>query len=277
MRVTPSGIERARPPLSARAGRLAADVHRIAVIARADLKAAYFGKSFGWLWLILEPLLLAGVYWFLTAVLWELRPEDRHRFLAILLSLVFWIWFARTLNAAPLMLTGNAALLRDTDVPVTLLLGVTLGKELVNWALSFAVTLGVLLVLGARPGWALVGFPLVWLAQLLVLVGLAMILAVVGAFIKDLATILGHLLPIVWYLSPGIYPAALVERRVPALAPLLTLNPLAYLLPSYEAIFLDDRVPPLGPLLALIAASVPALIVGSVLFRRARYRYYSHL
>jgi ABC-type polysaccharide/polyol phosphate export permease len=100
---------------------------------------------------------------------------------------------------------------------------------------------------------------------------------VVGVFIKDLATILANLLPILWFLSPGIYPAALVERRVPALMPLLTLNPLYYLLPSYESIFIANRVPPLGPLLVMIATCIPLLIGGFALFRRARYHYYSHL
>ena len=277
MRVTPAGIERAPRPFRERVADLAADLERVAIIARADLKATYFGRAFGWLWLILEPLLLAGVYWIVTAVLWEVRPEDTSRFLAILLSVVFWIWFARTLNAAPFVLTANATLLRDTGVPAPLLLAVTLVKELVNFALAFAVTLVFLLALGMRPGWALVSFPVVWLAQLVTMVCLTMVLAVAGTFVKDLATILANLLPLVWFLSPGIYPAELVERRLPALAPFLMLNPLYYLLPSYEAIFIFDRIPPLRPLLIMIAAGVPALILAFALFRRARYRYYSHL
>jgi ABC-2 type transport system permease protein len=277
LRITPDALARNPRPLAARARQLVSDVRRVALITRVEMKTTHFGKTLGWLWYVLEPILLSGMYWFITAVLFDLRAEENDRFLSILAQLGFWLWFSRTLLAAPTTFTAHASLLRDTDFPAGLAFAITMAKEVVIFGIGFAVTIGFLVAFRVHLGLALLALPVVMAAQVAIMLTLSMLLAVAGAFVKDLPTLLGHVLPILWYASPAIYPAALASVKLGHHAWLLQLNPLTWLLPAYESILMRDTVPPLGPLALLTLALIPPMLLGLWVFRRARRRYYSFL
>lgn len=279
MRVTPRGIERPQPSWAEMRAGLRANAMRVARITRGELKATYFGRSLGWLWLLLEPLLMSLVYWFLTAVVFDIGGEaGTLRFLTILVEIVFWVWFYRAVGNACVLITGYASLLRDTDLSVNLLLAVTLCKDFVVMLMNLVVTMVFLVIF--RHIWfgaAIFAFPLVLLAQVLVMVPFIMVLAVLGTFVKDLNAILGQVLPLLWYLSPALFPTAVAQQRMGAYAWVLKLNPLYWILPPYQQIFIEYRCPALTPLLVVIGVALVLNLIGLALFRRARYYYYAFL
>ena len=67
-----------------------------------DLKVRYAGSVLGYLWTILDPLMMTGVYWFIFSVVFTGRRigEDPY-VLFIVMGLLSWQWFSATITGAP--------------------------------------------------------------------------------------------------------------------------------------------------------------------------------
>lgn len=277
VRITPAGIERNRRPFQERIRQFGTDIRRVLLITRAEMRATHFGKSLGWLWLILEPLFLAFMYWFITAVLFDLRKEDTNRFVTILALVIFWLWFSRSLNIAPMTFQSYAAMLRDTDFSVGMAFAITMAKELVGFLFGFVIVLGFLVAFKIHLGMALIALPVVAFVQLVLIISCSMLLAVAGTFIKDLTAILGQLLQIIWYCSPALYPAATAQHKLGHFVWILKLNPFWWIFPAYESILINNTIPDLHHVLLLFVVCLFPLALGVWIFHRARYYYYHFL
>ena len=66
--ITPAGEKSLDTKLRKQAGKGARDIIRAFHLIRLDLKQQAFGLTFGHVWLLLEPALQAGVYYFLLTI-----------------------------------------------------------------------------------------------------------------------------------------------------------------------------------------------------------------
>ena len=64
-----------------------------------DLKVRYAGSVLGYLWTILDPLMMTGVYWFIFSVVFTGRRigEDPY-VLFLVMGLLSWQWFSATVT-----------------------------------------------------------------------------------------------------------------------------------------------------------------------------------
>src|SRR5205823_5182868 len=139
------------------------------------------------------------------------------------------------------LVTGYASLLRDSDLSVNIILCVTLCKDIVIMVMNLLVSLFFLIMFRVSLGKALLAFPLALACQLAVMVPMVVVFAVIGTFVKDLGAFAGQALPLMWYLSPAMYPLSVASKRIPAFVPFLKLNPLYWILPPYEQIFIHNE------------------------------------
>lgn len=256
---------------------VATDVRRVVLITRAELRATHFGKSLGWLWLILEPLFLAVMYWVICAVIQFLPSTGTKQFVTLLAMVIFWLWFNRAVTGAPQTFGAYAAMLRDTDFSVSMAFAINMTKEFVGFLIGLVIALLFIVVFKIHLGLALIALPVVMFVQLLLIVSCGMLLAIAGAFIKDLTAILAQLLQIIWYCSPAIYPMATAKAKLGHYIWILKLNPFWWLLPAYQSILIDNQIPDLIPVLMLGLVCLIPLAIGIWIFHRARYYYYHFL
>jgi len=279
VRITNTGVQQARMPFSEAIQYFWSGFRRIATITKAEMKATYFGKSLGWLWLLIEPLLVAFMYWFITAVLFNLNPAETDHFLKILTLVIFWLWWSRTICIAPSMFMAYSAMLRDTNFSVFMALGITVLKDVVTWLFSFVVLLAfIMLYRHSFPvGVAILALPVVWVAQLMLMIAISMFLAIAGTFIKDLGGFLAQFLCIMWYMSPCFYSLELATSKMGRFVWIYKINPFYWLFPPYESIIIDNKFPPLGGVFVLMLLCIPPLMLGFWLFKKARYYYFYFL
>src|SRR6266498_772399 len=203
-------------------------------LSRTRLRAQHFDTVFGQLWMVLNPLLLAGVYFILVDIL---RPRSGGlTSFAHLMGCLFAYYFVSTsLREGVKSVVKGGRLILNTAFPRALL---PLSSVL-NAFMRFIPT-----ILIYAPVHALAGLPFGWqilwllpLTALLVVLagGLAMLVSALLFYFRDLSNFLPYLLRVWVYVSPILYFADEVPKRYDVI---LALNPLAPILTAWSDVLI---------------------------------------
>jgi lipopolysaccharide transport system permease protein len=237
-------------------------------LVRRDFQGRYAGSLLGFLWSFVQPLWQLLLFSFVFSVVLRVAPvgERTGRFWVFLFcGLLPWIAVQEGVSRGATVLTDNANLVKKLRFPAEILvLSVALGA-LLHEAIAGGIFLIVLAAVGElSPSglpWLLVALPL----QLMLTLGLGLALAGVHVFIRDTAQLIGMALTGWFYLTPIVYPSAMVPAR---LRPLVDSNPLTGLVDLYRAALLGGGAPSRLALVVLTASAVALLLAGWSLFRR---------
>jgi teichoic acid transport system permease protein len=236
-------------------------------MARTELRAQHFNNVLGQLWLVLNPLLLAGVYFVLVDILRRgHRPEG---FFAHLMAGIFaYYYVSGAMRSSVKSVTSGGKLILNSAFPRTLL---PLSEVLVSF-FRFLPTLVIYVpvhLLSHRP----VGLVTLWAIPLVGLMtimaaGLAMAVAALQVYFRDLKDLLPYILRVWLYISPVLYYASEVPGGYRLL---IDFNPLGTLLQMWSEV-LNRGVSPAGGLLAISAAWSFGLFLAGALFFMSRER-----
>lgn len=273
LKVTPNGVYESKKSVHELFEQICNDFHRVKYIVGSEVRARIFDKALGQFWLLVEPIIMAGLYFFISTVIFTYTGQ-KQMFLFILTSVIFWRWFSKTVDASPTVLLSYAAVLKQTNFPVYLIIVSYISTEIFFWLMSFMVLVLFLACNGAYPSFAYLFLPFVLIVQLFLTMFLTLVFSVIGTFIKDLSGILYALTSIWWYLSPGIYPVSRIPQQY---LWIYNLNPFAHILPAYRDILIDGKVPDLYPLCIILVISMILTYFGLRLFNAAKYRFFMYL
>ena len=245
----------------------------LATLVARELKARYRGSVLGFLWSLVNPLLLFLVYTFVfTRILPGGRaPGAQPYALFLMIGLFPWIWASTSILEGTVSLTTNASLIRKAVFPAEILPMVSVAANLVHFLFAMPI-LGVALVVGrllGHPvgGWSVVLLPLVIALQLLVVGGYALGLSALNVHFKDVKDIVQNLLTLLFFLTPIIYPLSFIES--PLLRGLLIwANPVTAPTLAYHDLLLRGLVPDATVWLPLVVWAVAAWGIGGWLFDR---------
>jgi len=247
----------------------------IGTLVLRELRARYRGSVLGFLWSLLNPLLLMLVYVLVFAVYLRVPMEKYAVFLFT--GLLPWLWFASSLGHATGVIVGSGGLVKRILFPAEILPLVSVLANLVNLLLSLPLLFLFLLLFGVRPGPALAFLPLLLALQLLLTAGLALPLAALNVHLRDVEQILSNLLVLLFFLSPILYPVSAVPATVRIgewvtlpLRPLYFLNPVAGLIQGYQNVLFFGREPHWIHLGVVALCAAVALWGGYRVFDRLR-------
>jgi ABC-type polysaccharide/polyol phosphate export permease len=245
--------------------------HLLAVMTSRELRARYRGSALGYLWSLANPLLLLGVYTFVFSLVFQPRVEGQSPYPVFLVSGLFpWVWFSSSMHESTASLTNNAALIRRSVFPVELLPLVPVLSNLINFLLSVPILVGALVAARAlgHPvgGSAIVLLPLVLLAHLPFVCGLALALAALAVHFKDVRDIVANVLTLGFFLTPILYSIDAVPH--PYLRALIRFNPLTPFVLAYQDVLFLGRVPPLQVWLGMVVVAALGWGLGAWLFGR---------
>jgi ABC-type polysaccharide/polyol phosphate export permease len=244
------------------------------LVAR-ELKARYRGSALGFLWSLLNPLLLLGVYSFVFGYVFvQGRAELVDPYALFLITGLFpWVWISSSLLEGTVSLTANAGLIRKAVFPVELLPMVPVLANLVNLLLALPV-IGGALVVGVLTdhdvgGWPVLLLPVIVLLQLPQVSGLALGLSALNVHFKDVRDLLVNVLQLLFFMTPILYPVEWVS--FPLLASVIRwANPFTPFVLGYQEVLFRGTVPDPALWLHMAAWSVITWVLGAGLFGRLR-------
>ena len=231
-------------------------------LARTELRTKNAGTALGQLWLVINPLLLAGVYFVLVDIL---RAGGRGTdFLAHLMACLFAFHLVSTsISSSAKSVVRSGKLILNTAFPRSLL---PLSAVMTAFV-RFLPTMVVYAVMHAIAGLPLT-FATLWALPVLVelvvfALGVSLLVSALQVYFRDLANLLPYVLRVWLYVSPVLYYADEVPR---AAERFLQFNPLFDMLAAWSQALVEGQVPDTAYLLRGALWAVVALLLGGLFF-----------
>lgn len=233
------------------------------------MRSRFQGSASGWIWLILNPLLLLAVYSFVFGVIFQARvPPGLEMPFVAWLAVALWPWlmFSEGVLRGAQAIRDHAALISKVAMPREMLVLSAVSAVFVLHLVGYVTVICILAAFGVEMYW--LGLPrlLFALGTLYVLtVGLAMALSAVQVFVRDLEQALPTLFMFWFFLTPILYAPSLLP---PHYAAWLELNPMTWWMGEIRTALLYEDIMPGWVALALVVGSLLVLWVGTRIFRR---------
>ena len=216
----------------------------------------------GYLWWIIEPILMTFIYWLLFQKIFGRGGPDYHIF--ILCGLIPFKAVSTSFSQSLTALNGNLTLLSQLAFPRLFL---PISNILVNHVkLLFGF---IVIFLATTLYYKAVSFNVFWfvipfLLQIILLCGVAMLFSILGVYFVDLRNIVELALRALLFLSPIFFAIDRIPLKYRDLY--LLVNPLAPLILSYRDIFINRVLPKPEYLLILLVESLLVFTIGYVFF-----------
>ena len=233
-------------------------------LARTDLKGEHYDSAIGQIWVILDPLLMAAVYFLLRTVV---RPAGSGNQRAAIIAHLVWAVFVFTFvsnsmqTGARSLLSGRN-LIMNASFPRAVLPLVSIVKAVFDFIPTMLVYFAFHAILGQPFGLSLVMLPVVFIILTLFNIGLAMLFAPLMVFFRDTSGFLPYINRIWLYITPALF---FISEIPPKLLAYLRWNPLFPAFAALEQIF-NAKFPSGVYLLASLAWAVGFFLLGAIVF-----------
>ena len=233
-----------------------------------DVKLRYKQTVLGAAWVVLQPLMGAGIFTFVFAVLAELPTDGLPPFLVSFAGMFAWTAFSQTLGKTSGCMVGNQNMIQKVYFPRMLLPLAQVYSVLVDLAVSLVLVVALLLVYQINPGWPILFLPAWMMAIFMLALGVGMWTGALMVQYRDVRYVLPVVIQFAMYASPVGYMLVAVNERVPGWATqLYMLNPLASLIEGCRWSMLGVGQLHPGYLAYSLGLSVGVFVLGAYVFR----------
>jgi ABC-2 type transport system permease protein len=203
-----------RPGTIERFRRVVAYRRILSLLVGRDLKVRYAGSILGYLWSVLDPLLMSLVYWFVFSVIFDRKVGYPPYILFLVLGQLIWAWFNGGVSGTVRALRQQAQMVRSSNVPRELwVLRVVISKG-VEFVFSLPVIAIFALAYMKAPSWDFLYLPLAMVMCFFLVLGFGLILAPLTVLVRDVERIVPIFLRVMFYASPVLYSVKDVPRHL---------------------------------------------------------------
>jgi lipopolysaccharide transport system permease protein len=230
-----------------------------------DITLRYRQTALGVAWVLLQPLLTAGIFTVVFGQVAKLPTGDVPYFLFSFGGMLAWNLFSGIVTRATGSLVSNSALVSKVFFPRIL---VPLSTAC-SAALDFAVTLvflGILLAAyGIAPGWGVFLIPVWFVLIVMIACGIGSVLSALMVRYRDIQYVVPFLLQLGLYISPIAYSISAVPHRFLVY---YNLNPLTWIIGEFRWSTLDQAAPPAWQIIASFVVAIVVFAGGVMLFEK---------
>jgi homopolymeric O-antigen transport system permease protein len=233
-------------------------------LVRVELAARHRGSALGWLWALAPPILMLGATYFVFTRVVPLDIPDYPVFL--LVGILGWTLFARSVGDGTASLEQRRELVFRPGFMIELLPITAVLVALADYVLALPVlVLALALTTGVHVSWLLV--PTVLAIQIVLCAGLALLLAPLQVFLRDVRQVVGIAIAVGFWLTPVFYRRSQVPDEI---AWLYDVNPMQYLLEAQRQLLIAGTLPDAAPLVLVALAASIVFAAGIAVFASLR-------
>ena len=209
---------------------------------KKEIRGKYKNSFLGVLWSFLNPLLQIVVY-----------------------AVVFQLILKNTKENYAFTMVENGNIIKKVYFPREILPISIVTSEAVTFLISTLIIIGFVVFGGIGISKYIIFYPLVLLAQYLLLIAISFIVSSISVYVRDLQHLIGVVLQLLFYATPIVYAAEAIPDNFKWM---LNINPMTYVINAYRDIFYNQTMIDVVPLLILIAVSIVACIIGYLIFNK---------
>ena len=242
-----------------------------------DFRIRYRNMSLGFLWSVVNPLIMLGVLVFIFTYVSPLQSIPYYP-VYVLAGLIVFNGFSLCIAAATGSIVDNAPLIKKTIFPRLLLpLSVVLSQAIqvaIQWLL-FAL---FMLIFRVPPSITWLWLPVIVGVELLFIVGASMICAALNVYFRDMLYVVQSGLTLLFWFTPIFYSLTLVHERLPfALYGAYILNPLAGCTDAVRKVILLGQAPDFVAFGFAVVIAAGTFLFGLSLFQRLQRNFADRL
>ena len=238
--------------------------------SRRDIEKKYRGSFLGLFWSVLSPLLMLGIYTFVYSYVFQVKVGgmDRMDFVIWLYAgLTVFFFFSDVAITAPAIIRNVPNYVKKVIFPLEILVS----SRLVVAAFSFAINFCLLIILFWLKHHTLHGTvllaPLILLPTIIFTYGLALILASVGVFVRDVDELSRFFIRVLFYLAPIVYPLTFVPERFYSV---VWINPLTSMVENFRGVVFFGFMPDWQKFIGFFIVSIIIFFLGRSCFIKLR-------
>lgn len=236
----------------------------LAAMTRRDLTLRYRQTALGVLWVVIQPILAAGIFSVVFGGIGNFSSEGAPYFMFAYSGMLGWNAFSTTLSMITNSLVSNTQLVSKIYFPRLLLPLAQLGTKAIDFLIALAVYLVLTQVTGVGLSARVLLAPVVLVWILALALGPALITSSLNVSYRDIGYMVPVVLPLFLYLSPVAYSTDSLPERY---QPLYDLNPLIGAINAMRWCLLGRDTVAAGEVLYSVGLAAGLLVVGALVFR----------
>ncbi len=230
-------------------------------LVRQQLILRYRRTVFGYLWTLLNPILMMSVTAVVFASLFKL---DLKTFAVFLFAgMIPWNLFNAAVTQSSTAFIYNESLIKKIYLPKILFpLSISL-SVLIDSFLSFCALLLIILLIGGKFSVALLFIPVAYFLLFIFCLGIALFISVVTVFFRDIQYVIGIALQALFFLTPVIYKTNSLAGKV---GWIVDANPMGLFIDLFRYPIDSGTLPDMHTFLFASFISAISLILGCIFF-----------
>jgi ABC-2 type transport system permease protein len=244
----------------------------IKLIGLKDLKLKYVGSFLGFFWSVLEPLLIIVIYSLVFPIILKARFIDWVLF--FIAGLIPYRYLSRGITNITTSLVEHRELLSKTKMPLEVIPFSKLFSDSISFAIESSIAIGIVFIF-IRPSLLILFYPVLFLTQLLIILGAGLYLCCYYPRFRDLKYILNVFFEAFFFLTPIVYRLSNIPeiyRRIYMLNPLARLVYVWQGTVLYSAEAFTEYFPLVENIIILLLVSMLIFFVGYFKFISSKKR-----
>lgn len=239
------------------------------LLVSRDVKLKYRRSFLGYIWSILNPLLIMVVMTIVFSTMFRGNIENFPVYLFC--GQLLFNFMNSSTNQAIYSITGNSALLKKTYVPKYIFTVSKITSGMVDLIFSLGALLIVMVATGTRFTWYLLLVPFVILQLYVFCVGLGLFLAQANVFFRDIQYIYNAVMTAWMYLTPIFYPLEMLPEWL--IWVIKHLNPMYFYVGQFRDLVHMGRMPGAVIMTAGCVTAILMFVIGSWCFSKTEDKF----
>jgi lipopolysaccharide transport system permease protein len=204
---------------------------QIKELTLASLKSRYRKTWAGFIWVILNPLLMFGVQSLVFRKIMKIAVADYYLFL--LGGLLPWIFLTSTIQMGTPVFVNQGQLLKSFKINPWVVLGAQVLDCFINFLVSFFIIILPFYLTSDKSIFSLLLLPVAFLPLFVATLSMTIALSILNVFHRDINFVVGFIFSLLFFLTPIFYPKEYVPEEFQLM---VLLNPLVHLIEPFRLI-----------------------------------------
>lgn len=237
-------------------------------LAMSDFKIRYKNSVLGFVWSLIEPLMMLTVLYIIFSIFMRVNVEHYQIFL--LVGIISWNMLSKGTTMSLNSILGKPSLVNKVYFPREILVISSCITALLMTLLEFVVFGIFMIIFAITPTITAIYFPIILFIEFVLILGLSFGLASLNVYYRDVQYIWAVIIQVGFFASPIIYPISTIPEKY---VWIIKLNPMTLIIDMLRESMIYSVTPVFRDIIFIIISTSLIFIIGYIIFIKLEPRF----
>lgn len=228
-----------------------------------DIKKRYKRSTIGFLWVMLDPLLMMLIFYIIFASIFRRSIENYTAY--VMSGIIMWQLFSQGTKVSSTAFINNRNLINKIYLPKSIFPISIVASSLAHFVFSLIPLFLIIVSSGAQPNLKILFLPIVIVLIFIFSIGISLTISTLTVFFHDVVYIYEVLLMGWMYFSAIFYPISIIPEKFRIF---MSLNPMYHYLSLFRGCIYDVTIPLAEHLLIGVAFAFISFAIGWSIYHK---------